>query len=254
MPASLLPWPLSLLANLPPHIVGAALVYAAAYGTGLFAFAWMARRRGLDTAGVRSVAVAGLLGGLVGANIAQFLFGGAAGKTILGGIAGGYLTVVLYKRRLGLLRPLGDLFAVGVTAGEAVGRWGCLLGGCCYGHVVAPGSLPWAVYQHGAWRHPAQAYLSLASLFILGVLLWRELRRPLPENGLFFLQGALYTAARFGVEFFREGRSLAVGLTAAQWACLAGFAFFTYRFARLTRAGAPARVLPPSSPVPGAAA
>ncbi len=64
--------------------------YGLGYLTGLAAFAWMARRRKLATAGMMAVMGAGLLGGLVGANLAQWLFGGAAGKTVLGGIAGGY--------------------------------------------------------------------------------------------------------------------------------------------------------------------
>ena len=108
--------------------------YALGYLTGLAAFVLMARRRQLATAGIMSV---GLIGGLAGANLAQWLFGGAAGKTVLGGIAGGYLTIILYKRYLGLRRPTGDLFAVAISAGEAVERWGCFFGGCCYGKACA---------------------------------------------------------------------------------------------------------------------
>lgn len=216
-----------------PNLLAAGLIYAAAYAVGMLAFAFMAHRRGLNTAGVRAVSIAGLLGGLLGANIAQWFLGGEAGKTILGGIAFGYLTVVLYKRHIGLRRPLGDLFAVALAAGEAVGRWGCFVGGCCYGREVSHSSLTWAVWQHGAYRHPAQVYSSLASLAILGILLWREYRRPLPENGLFFLQGMLCCLARFAIEFVREGAIFAAGLTLAQWGCVAGFAFFAVRFRRL---------------------
>ncbi len=208
--------------------------YALGYLTGLAAFAWMARRRRLATAGIMAVMGAGLFGGLVGANLTQWAYahlfgGGEAGKTVLGGIAGGYLSVLLYKRRLGLRRPTGDLFAVAVSAGEAVGRWGCFFGGCCYGKACA---VPWAVHQHGAWRHPTQLYLSGANALIL-VALWRFDKARPPENGLFYLQGVLYCAARFLIEFFREGPPPVWGLTGAQWACLAGFAFFSVRLARL---------------------
>jgi prolipoprotein diacylglyceryltransferase len=76
--------------------------------------------------------------------------------------------------------------------------------------------------------------------------LWRFAARVRPpENGLFYLQGALYCAARFAIEFFRahSGPPLALGLHAAQWACVAGFAFFATRLYLLLRPAAP-RMLP----------
>jgi phosphatidylglycerol---prolipoprotein diacylglyceryl transferase len=205
--------------------------YGLGYLVGFLVFLWIARRRGLNTVGVRGVAIAGLLGGLVGANVTQWLATGQPGKTVLGGVAGGYLAVILYKRYIGLRRPTGDLFAVAVCAGEAIGRWGCFFGGCCHGR---PSEVPWAVLQHDVLRHPTQVYLSLASLLVLGVLLYREFRAPLPENGLFYLQGLLYAALRFAVEFFREATPHG-GLTTAQWACLVGIVFFGYRFYRQAR-------------------
>lgn len=221
--------------------------YALGYLTGLIAFALMARRRRLATAGIMATMGAGLLGGLVGANLAQwgyshFFGGGEAGKTVLGGIAGGYVSVLLYKRCLGLRRPTGDLFAVAVSAGEVVGRWGCFFGGCCYGNACA---LPWAVYQHGAWRHPTQLYLSGANALIL-VALWRFDKTRPPENGLWYLQGVLYCAARFVIEFFRAGPPPAWGLTGAQWACVVGFAFFSIRLLRLLR---PSQIVAPTEAI-----
>jgi phosphatidylglycerol:prolipoprotein diacylglycerol transferase len=216
----------------PAPLDASALCYALAYAVGLAAFALMAQRRRIATSGVGAVSVAGLLGGLAGANLAQWLTTGSGGKSVLGGIAGGYLAVVLYKRHLGLRRPTGDLFAVALSAGEAVGRFGCLVGGCCYGVET---SVPWAVYQHGAWRHPTQLYLALLALLILAVLLRIELHAPLPENGLLYAQGTLYSVGRFLVEFFRVGPPLALGLTAAQWACLAGFVFFGSRLSLMLR-------------------
>jgi phosphatidylglycerol:prolipoprotein diacylglycerol transferase len=210
-----------------------ALCYGLGYAVGLVAFALMAHRRRIATSGIGAISIAGLLGGLVGANLAQWLTTGSGGKSVLGGIAGGYLAVAVCKRYLGIRRPTGDLFAVALSAGEAVGRFGCFFGGCCYG---VPTAVPWAVYQHGAWRHPTQLYLALIALLILTVLLWIDRRAPLPENGLLFVQGTLYTFGRFLVEFFRDGISLALGLTTAQWACLAGFVFFVSRLALLLRA------------------
>lgn len=98
--------------------------YGLGYLTGLAAFVWMARRRKMATSGILAIMGAGLIGGLIAANLTQWVFGGSAGKTVLGGIAGGYLTVICYKRYLGIQRPTGDLFAAAVSAGEAVSRCG----------------------------------------------------------------------------------------------------------------------------------
>jgi phosphatidylglycerol:prolipoprotein diacylglycerol transferase len=208
--------------------------YAAGYLVGVAVFAVMARRRRLSTMGVWMLSFAGLAGGLAGANLGQWIGSGGteAGKTILGGVAGGYLSVIVAKRFLGLRRPTGDLFALALSAGEAVGRWGCFVGGCCFGKVC---DLPWAVYQHGALRHPTQAYLSLAALFTLAVLLVLERRGTLPENGLFYIQGALLCALRFIIEFYRDGHALLLGLTTAQIVCLVGVGVFGTLLYRLLR-------------------
>src|SRR5579863_9638521 len=103
----------------------AASCYACGYVVGVLAFFWLAQRRRLDTPGVMNLLGVGLIGGLVGANVAQWLVMGSAGKTVLGAIVGGYLAVFVAKRWMGLRRPTGDLFAIALCAGEAVGRWGC---------------------------------------------------------------------------------------------------------------------------------
>lgn len=207
---------------------GAAAIYGVAYLAAVGAFALMARRRGLATEGVRALAGAALVGGLVGANLAQLLLAGAVGKTILGGFAGGYLAVVLMKQRLGLKRPTGDLFAVAFCVGEALGRIGCFVGGCCYGKVA---TVAWAVHDHDAFRHPTQLYLSLAALGTLGVLLALERRRTLPENGLFYVQGLLFCAARLAIEPFRDASTS--DAFAVTLACLLGLAFFGRRLSRM---------------------
>lgn len=221
-----------------------AICYGAGYLTGLVAFLGMAYRRRLATQGVLLLLLAGPIGGLASANLAQRLVAGSEGKTVLGAVAGGYLCVFLCKRWLGIRRPLGDLFAVALCAGEAVGRWGCFFGGCCYGR---PTGVPWAVWQHGAFRHPTQVYLSLAALTILTVLVRFERRSP-PENSLFYLQGLLYCAARFLIEFWRDSPSAALGLSAAQWACLAGFLFFAIKFRGLKQPVLPVPISPAAQP------
>lgn len=201
-----------------------------AYAVGMVVFAWEARRRS-RVPGMATVLLAGLLGGVVGAKLAEWLLGGGplfwrhplaildprmGGRTLIGGVLGGWLAVELAKRRLGIRRSTGDCFALALPAGEAVGRLGCFLNGCCYG---VPANMPWAVWQHGAWRHPTQLYASLEALIILGILL--ALRANLPREGdLFKWYLFLYGWGRFGVEFLRERDLFAGGLSLAQWICL----------------------------------
>ena len=212
--------------------LGAGVIYAIAYLAAVGAFAWMARRRGLATEGIRALAAAALIGGLIGANLAQLLIAGAIGKTILGGFAGGYLAVVLTKRQLAIRRPTGDLFAVAFCVGEALGRIGCFIGGCCYGKVA---TVAWAVHDHGAWRHPTQLYLSLAALVTLAVLLGIEKRHALPENGLFYVQGLLFCAFRLAIQPYREASALDGALVLI--ACTLGLAFFALKLAPLLFGG-----------------
>ena len=214
----------------PVRLVASAIVYVLGYACGLALFVWLARKRGLATEGIRRIAVAAVLGGLAGATLLQVAIGGEPGRTILGGIAGGYIAVILAKRHLGITRPLGDLFAVALAGGEAVGRWGCFLAGCCYGRVA---HVPWAVEDHGAWRHPTQIYSSLAAAGTLAVVVALERRARLPENALFYIQGALLCASRFVIEFYREPSRSEGPLTLAQWACVAGLCFFGWRLVRM---------------------
>ena len=208
----------------------AAPIYACAYAAAAIVFWIMARRRGMASGGIARVMAAGLIGGLAGANLMQLLATGLPGKTIEGGIIGGWLAVVWMKRRLGITRPTGDLFALAIPAGEAIGRIGCFVGGCCFGKATA---FAIAVHEHGAWRHPAQLYLSLAAVLSFTILAMVERRHILPPNGLFYLGGILFCLDRFLIEFARSGPSAALGLTLAQWAALAGVTFFAWKLVQL---------------------
>ncbi len=207
------------------------------YLVGIGVFLLEARRRGWQSERLLWVALWGLVGGVLGARLAEWAQHGEAlrrdplllldptqgGRTVLGGIAGGTIAVVLARRRLGIRHRTGDAFALALPAGEAVGRLGCYFNGCCYGRAA---TLPWAVWQHGALRHPTQLYSAVFCL-VLFALLASLRRRPWPEGRLFSLYLALYAAGRFTLEFWRQPPPGAGWLTLAQWACLAALAWLT---------------------------
>ena len=59
----------------------------------------------------------------------------ATGKSVLGALLGGYVSVEIAKKCLGYTRATGDWFAMLVPMGIIIGRFGCLLHGCCLGVV-----------------------------------------------------------------------------------------------------------------------
>ncbi len=52
-----------------------------------------------------------------------------SGKTVVGGLIGGLFAVEWMKKRLGVTQRTGDLFAIPLAVGIAVGRIGCFLSG-----------------------------------------------------------------------------------------------------------------------------
>ena len=207
------------------------LVTALAFVIGAAVLFLAARRRGMASEGMAYVVLAGLAGGVLGAKLTEWVVsqGGLlaanpgaiadprlGGRTLIGGVIFGWAAVEVAKWRLGIRRSTGDLFALALPAGEAVGRIGCFLNGCCYG---VPTHVPWAVYQHGALRHPTQLYSSAVALGTF-VLLW-VIRDRLPRPGdLFRLYLVLFGVSRFGLEFLREREHLIAALSLAQWTCL----------------------------------
>jgi len=205
-----------------PHLTLSSLCYGFGYLAGVAAFCALAIHRRMDAETLLTVLAVGLACGLLGAFAVQWIVTGESGRTIIGGFATGYLGVWLYKRWKGISMETGDFFAVAMSAGEMVGRWGCYFGGCCYGRKC---DLPWAIFQHGAMRHPTQIYMSIAAGIILAILLFCESRRP-PIGLLFYVQGTLFCLFRFIIEFFREGDRVYHGYSAAQIGCACGALFF----------------------------
>jgi prolipoprotein diacylglyceryltransferase len=153
------------------------------------------------------VTIAAIFGGGLGAKLPFVIlshepfFSGPAwftdGKTILSGLAGGYLFVELAKFLFGIRAKTGDNFAVPLAAAVSVGRWGCFFNGCC-GAPVAP--IIESVF------HASMAAI-LWRLRSVEALRWQLLKLYLIAYGGF----------RFGIEFLRTEPRIAWGLTAYQF-------------------------------------
>lgn len=145
----------------------------------------------------------------------------SGGKTIVGGLLGGWLGVEIAKDTTGIRRRTGDLFVLPLCVGIAVGRVGCLVAGLADDTYGKPTGLPWAVdLGDGVGRHPVQLY-EIVFLVLAGIFLSQ--RFPWPEGARFRVFMAGYLAWRIGIDFFKP-QPLVHGMNAIQWACASGLA------------------------------
>ncbi len=207
-----------------------------------------ARRRGA----VNEQSVVAVTGALVGGAIGMRLSGWArhldfganpslsqawefGSRSILGGLLGAYLGVLIAKRIGGYRGKTGDLFAPAVALGMAIGRIGCHL-------TEAPGrptTLPWGVHAPagtpdcpgclaGQAMHPSFIYEIIFQLTAFAVLLWLRNRIEKPGE-LFVIYVAAYALFRFFVEFTRANDTVWLDLTRPQWFLLPSLAILSVR-------------------------
>jgi prolipoprotein diacylglyceryltransferase len=217
-----------------PHLVFELLAY------GVSGVTYWRRRRALgddvSTEARWALAAAAVVGAVIGSRILfwfedpqrtlaqltdlQHLVGG---QTIVGGLLGGWIGVEWQKRRIGIQQPTGDLLAVPVALGAAVGRIGCFLSGLPDGTYGVPSSLPWAIdLGDGIPRHPTALYES-GFMFVLAYALIRLAPRASRGDLFLSLIGA-YLTFRLAIDALKPGVPLVAGLTAIQVACMFGLA------------------------------
>ena len=202
----------------------------------LIVFVVEARRRGA----MNDQSMVAVTGALVGGAIGMRLSGWArhldvdanpslaqawqyGSRSILGGLVGAYLGVLIAKRIGGYRGKTGDLFAPAVALGIAIGRIGCHL-------TEAPGrstTLPWGVHAPAATpecpgclagqaMHPSFIYEIIFQLAAFAVLMWLRPRVQRPGE-LFVIYLAGYAVFRFFVEFVRANQTVWLDLTRPQW-------------------------------------
>ena len=143
-----------------------------------------------------------------------------AGKTIVGAIAGGWLAVEAAKRALHIESRTGDLLAIPLACGIAIGRIGCFLTGLDDHTLGLPTGLPWGIdFGDGVRRHPAPLY-EILFLALLVAFLVRERARHAAEGDLFRGFVAGYFAFRLLADFGKPAACRMLGLSTIQWVAL----------------------------------
>jgi phosphatidylglycerol:prolipoprotein diacylglycerol transferase len=183
---------------------------------GIWIFGRELKRSGLPEEATNA-AVAGVIGGLLGAKLLWTaehaaeepilsLLLSRGGMSWFGGFVGGIVAGLLVMRRQRL--PIVTTLAAatpGLAFGHAIGRIGCFLVGDDYGR---PSDLPWAVaFPQGLPPtyvpvHPTQLYEMLA-LLVVGTLLIRWRREGVSDQAVLGRYLLLAGAVRFAIEFVR---------------------------------------------------
>jgi phosphatidylglycerol:prolipoprotein diacylglycerol transferase len=238
--------------GVPVRGYGAMLLLAAAAGTWLSIL--RGRRAGYDADTLLALGLEVFLWGIVGARLfhvieyhdqffppGRSLLAGlpgvlnvaAGGLTVFGSIPTSALAAWRFAARRGLSLPrLADCIAPGLLLGQALGRIGCFLNGCCYG---GPCDLPWAVRfppdsppwldqaarglipaalaGDRSWSlpiHPAQLYATIDA----AILSWLAVAfTPLAkrDGAVFALVLTLHPISRFLLEMIRVDEAPALG-------------------------------------------
>jgi phosphatidylglycerol:prolipoprotein diacylglycerol transferase len=232
--------------------MGYALWVAAGLLLAGIAARWQKEGSGLEPAQRSRLALVALVGAILGAYGLQLpadLFGWNApppagvagdgmplgGRTVLGGLLGGWLAVEVQKRRAHIRRPTGDEFALPLALALACGRLGCLAAGCCAGVPCEPG--PWAwVDAAGVSRVPVQA-IEAAFHFGAAVLLACGSRRGWQPGRRLLLYFAAYAVVRFALEFWRQNPRVVAFLTWHQMLAMLLFVLASAAWVQRTQAG-----------------
>lgn len=213
-----------------------------AFVTAFVCYKLTATKMDKEKGGVRAlIIVFALLGGIIGAKIPILIFNYKlifqypqninlliSGRTIIGGLIGGYLAVYFLKRYLKIQIKSGNDIAAPAALGMAVGRVGCLLGGCCYG-IESPEALGINLGD-GVYRYPTRIYEIIFDLALFIVFLYLKKTKVLQPGILFRYLINSYLVFRFFLEFIRETDKSPFGISYYQIICLLCLAFINRKY------------------------
>ncbi len=175
----------------------------------------------------------------------EILFIWRGGLVFYGGfiaaVAAVYARLRFYRLSVWMI---ADIAAPALVLAQAVGRFGCLAAGCCYG---AACNLPFAVRFTDPQSlaplqvalHPTQLYHAAANGLIFVLLLLKRRRQDFAgQLAIFYL--LLYPTGRFIIEFFRgDPRGGFWLLSTSQWISIGvfilGLVLYRYRKTAATR-------------------
>ncbi|OPX39006.1 MAG: prolipoprotein diacylglyceryl transferase [Desulfobacteraceae bacterium 4484_190.1] len=197
-------------------------VVALGFLTGLMVTVRIGKSEGIDQQQVMDMGFVMILSAIIGSRLFYVVMNISFFRCHLidifkvwqGGLvfSGGIVTVILvmfrYVKRHGLsLMKICDMWAPGTAIGQAIGRIGCFMAGCCYGrptdakwgvvfsdpHSLAPLNIP---------LHPTQLYSSISGFIIFLILMIIHAKKKF-DGQVFLWLLILHSTARLFIERFR---------------------------------------------------
>ncbi|MHB1005246.1 MAG: prolipoprotein diacylglyceryl transferase [Chloroflexota bacterium] len=224
----------------------------------------VARRQGLSPETFFDITIWTVIAGIVGSRLyyvavawgqerfyeepIRIVYSWEGGLVLQGALVGAVIAIIIlvWIHHVPFML-IGDIVAVGMSLGHAIGRWADFLNGCCYGQLT---DLPFGV-QFPLLREPVRPtmiYESLANLAIF-LALWKlDKRKPFLGFTL-CLYLISYSTVRFLVEFLRgDSAEMILGLRLVQWASLVTIvgAGLLLLYLRRTATQAPSAPTPPT--------
>lgn len=166
-----------------------------------------------------------------GANLFVLL---GSGQSIVGGLLGGLIGVEIAKKLTHQRASTGDAFVLPLIVAMSVGRIGCFLAGLNDATYGIATTLPWGVdFGDGVRRHPTQLY-DIGFILAWGGMLLAARRRLENRPGLMFkLYLAGYLAWRLAVDTLKPVPfDYGLGLSGIQLVCLLALAVYLPLVAR----------------------
>ena len=192
-----------------------------------------AKRKGLKQDTIWDLALWVVIGGILGSRLLHIIdrwdyyyyhpeqLFNFAGLAIWGAVLGGLLAVMIYclVKRTSFWQ-LGDTIAPGAIMGQAIGRVGCLLNGCCYGLTCEQ---PFGIVYHnpesyapqGIPLYPTQIFHIIWNLIGFGIL-WALRKKLKPDGALFLVWLIFFGVGDFVIRYFRESEPFLFNLPEAQ--------------------------------------
>ncbi|MBL7223141.1 MAG: prolipoprotein diacylglyceryl transferase [Candidatus Brocadiae bacterium] len=266
-----------------PFIHTYGLMLAIGFYAGWYIAARRAKAHGVDPDVIGNLVLVSILAGVAGARVLHFALYKPPGEPLwaifkvwegglvfYGGLIGALIANLAYLKWKRLDAWLvADLMAPAIAIGQAFGRIGCFLNGCCFGgpasprfplavrfpRLLDPAGLPsgspafldhvkqrWITdaATHSLPVHPAQLYDSIG-LFVIAALLVVATPHRRRNGELLGLLFVLHGFLRLAVEFVRtDTLPVALGLKAGQLGALVALAIGAATLAWVRRHSTPA--------------
>ena len=127
-----------------------------------------------------------------------------AGQSMVGGLLGGLVGVELAKKIAGISGSTGDGFVYPILLSLIIGRMGCFLAGLSDGTFGSSTQLPWGIdFGDGIARHPTQLYEIIFALFLWLIFYKLQFKLPAKQGLLFRIFLIAYLGWRLLIDFLK---------------------------------------------------